>query len=370
MMLDSLSDGQIDALLTGSASLDADLEGIADVLGAVKGFAMLDPEADLSYLFLAAAHESRLTLVELYARDGVRDARIWRTRLTRRVAMAAAALFVLVTMSSGLAYAANGAKPGDLLYGLDLALEAIGIGDGGVEERLAEIPVIAAPVEPSSFATASTDDAGAGLQGPEPSDGPREGPLPDDQAEGSPDGEEGSTASIDAGQANDPGPDESDAPTATGEEATNDPADSTEGATEAGDETTDDAQDAGDPGDPIDDGELTGDADPPDEPPGDVLPPTNPAADERLQKVVAELQGIVDNNPGSPLADKVEDATAKGAAALQELRKTPPDSQAAAGNIQGAIGDLEAAVADGLLDPGHGGRLIGQLAAIIRQLAP
>ncbi len=365
MTLDSLSDGQIDALLTGSASLDADLEGIADALSAVQGFAMPDPDADFSHLFLAAAQESKLTLVELYARDELRDARIWKTRLARQVAMAAAALFVLVTMSSGLAYAANGAKPGDLLYGLDLALEGIGIGDGGVEERLAEIAVIAAPVEPSSFATANTDDAGAGLQGPEPSDGPREGLVPDDQAGGSPGGEGGSTASIDAGQANDPGPDESDEPTTTGEEATDDPADSTE----AGDETTDDARDADDPADPIDDGELAEDADPSVEPPGDVPPPENPAADERLQKVVAELQGIVDDNPGSPLADKVEDATAKAATALQELRKTPPDGQAAAGNIEGAIGDLEAAVADGLLDPGHGNRLINQLAAIIRQIA-
>jgi hypothetical protein len=30
-------------------------------------------------------------------------------------------------MSSGLAYAADGAKPGDLMYGLDRAFEAVGL---------------------------------------------------------------------------------------------------------------------------------------------------------------------------------------------------------------------------------------------------
>ena len=80
------------------------------------------------------------------------------------------------------------------------------------------------------------------------------------------------------------------------------------------------------------------------------------------------MQGIVANNPGSPLADKVEDAKAKADTALEELEKTPPDNQAAVGNIEGAIGDIEAAIADGLLDPGHGNRLVAQLAGIVRQL--
>ena len=81
-----------------------------------------------------------------------------------------------------------------------------------------------------------------------------------------------------------------------------------------------------------------------------------------------QLRDIVDANPGSPLADKVEDAAAKAYTALEELAKTPPDDQAAVGNIEGAIGDLEAAVADGLLDPGDGNQLMDQLAGIVSQL--
>jgi len=35
---------------------------------------------------------------------------------------------------------------------------------------------------------------------------------------------------------------------------------------------------------------------------------------------------------------------------LEELNKTPPDTEAVLGNIEGAVGDIEAALEDGLLD--------------------
>jgi hypothetical protein len=45
----------------------------------------------------------------------------------------------LVIGLSGVAWAANSSKPGDSLYGIDRAFEALGIGNGGSEERLSEI---------------------------------------------------------------------------------------------------------------------------------------------------------------------------------------------------------------------------------------
>ncbi len=87
------------------------------------------------------------------------------------------------------------------------------------------------------------------------------------------------------------------------------------------------------------------------------------------EATIAELQEIVDNNPGTPLADKLDDAIAHLIVALQELNKTPPDNRAAVGNIEGAVGDLEAAVNDGLLDPVEGAQCMDQLAGIARQLA-
>jgi hypothetical protein len=51
---------------------------------------------------------------------------------------------MFVAMSSGLAYAADGAKPGDLMYGLDRTFEAVGFSNGGATERLAEVEALIA----------------------------------------------------------------------------------------------------------------------------------------------------------------------------------------------------------------------------------
>ena len=90
---------------------------------------------------------------------------------------------------------------------------------------------------------------------------------------------------------------------------------------------------------------------------------------QQIEALIGKLQGIVAGNPGTPLADKLEDAIAKLETALQELNKTLPDNQATVGNIEGAVGDLEAAVNDGLLDPVEGAQCMDQLAGIARQLA-
>ena len=55
-----------------------------------------------------------------------------------KLIVALATVVVLLAGFSGVAYAADGAAPGDTLYGLDCALEHVGIGDGGLQERLTE----------------------------------------------------------------------------------------------------------------------------------------------------------------------------------------------------------------------------------------
>lgn len=77
-------------------------------------------------------------------RTALRDSRVpdvsgrRSSRLGLRLAAAAAALVVMLSAFGGMAYAANSAVPGDTLYGLDLALEKIEIGAGGLKERLTE----------------------------------------------------------------------------------------------------------------------------------------------------------------------------------------------------------------------------------------
>ena len=49
----------------------------------------------------------------------------------------------VVLCFAGVAYAADGAVPGDTLYEFDCALEDVGIGDGGLQERLHEATQLA-----------------------------------------------------------------------------------------------------------------------------------------------------------------------------------------------------------------------------------
>jgi hypothetical protein len=60
---------------------------------------------------------------------------VWK----RRLVTAASAAVLLVGGFAGLAWAADGSAPGNALYGLDRALEHVGIGQGGAAERLQEI---------------------------------------------------------------------------------------------------------------------------------------------------------------------------------------------------------------------------------------
>ena len=93
------------------------------------------------------------------------------------------------------------------------------------------------------------------------------------------------------------------------------------------------------------------------------------SAQRQTVMALGDLQDIVESNPNTPLADKIEDARAKVEAAFDELAKAPPDNQAAIGNIEGAVGDLEAAVDAGLLDAVTGTQLMDDLSAIARLLA-
>jgi len=74
--------------------------------------------------------------------------------LRRRVTAAATSLMMIVGMT-GVAWAADSAVPGDWNYGIDRALESMGIGAGGAEERLLELTVI------RGTETASLDDPGS-----------------------------------------------------------------------------------------------------------------------------------------------------------------------------------------------------------------
>ena len=94
-----------------------------------------------------------------------------------------------------------------------------------------------------------------------------------------------------------------------------------------------------------------------------------PGTPDLLVAALIDRIGSIPTAPGSPLATKLGDAIAKSQVALAELTKTPPDNQAALGNIEDAVGDLEAAVLQNGLDPVQGAELMDAFAAVARQLA-
>lgn len=150
----SISDVEAEALLAGADGGGAELADVAAVLGAIRAAGDVDAGRDFSHLIAPAALESRATPLARFAEEKTTSTvRAKAYRLAPRIAVGAAALFMLIVGTSGLAYAANGAKPGDLLYGLDRAAEVIGIGNGGDAERVAEAQDLAAAGVPGGGLT-------------------------------------------------------------------------------------------------------------------------------------------------------------------------------------------------------------------------
>lgn len=123
-----LTDHEIEMLLSGSSTSDehADLQWFLATLGDVNTV----PPHDIGHMATALASAARSS------RPTVRP-----RRAVRRLVAVAASIGLLLAMS-GIALAADGSAPGDFLYGVDRAFELIGVGDGGVDERIEEIDAL------------------------------------------------------------------------------------------------------------------------------------------------------------------------------------------------------------------------------------
>ena len=87
-----------------------------------------------------------------------------------------------------------------------------------------------------------------------------------------------------------------------------------------------------------------------------------------LKETVHRFDKLVTKNLDTPIADKAEDVRNKLITSINELSKSPPDIQAARGNIEGAKGDLQAMIDDGLIDSAKGLALMNLLSALSGQL--
>ena len=136
--LDRLRDDEVEQLLDGTY-VDPDLVDLSGALDALRSSAdpIVTEDAIARYVSNAVPTTLRPSR---RVRRSIPLPKSRQVRVLRRPAVVGAisALTLIVGMS-GVAWAANGSKPGDSLYGIDRAFEAIGIGDGGSAERLSEI---------------------------------------------------------------------------------------------------------------------------------------------------------------------------------------------------------------------------------------
>lgn len=138
-MSDHLTDDQAERLLGGGPTKDI----APSLTGFVAGVRDLgtEPVDDA----LAAAHVAAAAgAVGNPWSEPAAGRRRRRTGFTlARPAIAAVSALLVLGGFAGLGTVAHAAAPGDPLYGLDRALEAIGIGDGGLSERATEAAAIA-----------------------------------------------------------------------------------------------------------------------------------------------------------------------------------------------------------------------------------
>jgi hypothetical protein len=130
-----LTDEEIERLLSGSAESDEDLGTLAAVLEGLRGYADAELTDETVAGFVAAAAAA----AEPGVATRIAPRRSLLAPIRQRAAAVAVGATVFLGSMTGLAAAADGAKPGDVLYGIDRAFEAVGIGNGAAAERFAEV---------------------------------------------------------------------------------------------------------------------------------------------------------------------------------------------------------------------------------------
>jgi len=84
-------------------------------------------------------------------------------------------------------------------------------------------------------------------------------------------------------------------------------------------------------------------------------------AARHLQDLIDELQYIVDMNPGTTAASKLGDAVKKLQAAIIEINKPVQSNTVISGILNGAIGDIQIAIATRLIDVRAGVQFISEI---------
>jgi hypothetical protein len=155
-MWSELIDRDLDLLIDGKQPYNGDLAPLRSFVNMLGSFGATELSSGFPEDHAAdGAAMARARLSDTPAR--LSTPRRLAFGLRRRVTAAATSLMMIVGMT-GVAWAADSAVPGDWNYGIDRALESMGIGAGGAEERLLELAVI------PGTETVSLDDSGSGTE--------------------------------------------------------------------------------------------------------------------------------------------------------------------------------------------------------------
>ncbi len=141
----ALSDDEVEQVLSGREAADEDLIPLVEFAASLRAEATWTPDETTAVQRVAAAGEAvgESQAARRAESDGPAPlpGRLRRSNVFRTLKPRAAGVLTVVGLlfgATGVAWAANGAVPGEALYSLDTALENFGILNGGAEERLAE----------------------------------------------------------------------------------------------------------------------------------------------------------------------------------------------------------------------------------------
>ena len=136
------SNRDIEHLLSGRVTANAELTSLAPMLHMLREQSIRAVTESEVTAFAPVAAEAARSAISVSSKPGSEALPARRGRFLRPRLATALTLVFLLSGLTGVAFAADGAAPGDPLYGLDRALERIGIGSGDVGERIAEAQVL------------------------------------------------------------------------------------------------------------------------------------------------------------------------------------------------------------------------------------
>jgi hypothetical protein len=141
----SYSANDVEAFLSGGTPRDPSLRDLKTAIEGLKSAGYSAPSVESRDAIVAALAQA--------ARDNATSGSpargasalpgFSRTKIHVRAAAAVIGMAALGLSTAGAAAASESTVPGDPLYGLNRALENVGIGDGGLDERLEEAKILA-----------------------------------------------------------------------------------------------------------------------------------------------------------------------------------------------------------------------------------